>query len=236
MGELSINDIKRKIKLPKTRNNYLAEFFGVLTGDGYINKYRKYDYVIEIAGNKISDSNYLQNYLSNLIKKLFNLNPNYIERNDQNSAYLRILSKLIFNYLIKKGFKKGKKGKIKIPNWIKKDKNFMKFFIKGVFDTDGCISLKNKEGKKYPVISITSKSEKLLYSIKKYLNSIKLNSSITKQIDKTRNYNKDVIRYKLEINGYKNLTNWFTIIGSSNKRNILKFNEAKKLLNSKTKV
>ena len=57
-------------------NGDLSEFFGILTGDGYINQYslpKRIVSVIEITGNKEKDLDYMKNYVSNLIKNLFNL-------------------------------------------------------------------------------------------------------------------------------------------------------------------
>ena len=124
MVSLSLNDIKRGLKLPNYKSNELAEFFGALTGDGYINLNRKYNYIIEIAGNKELDENYLKNYLTELIKNLFNLTPIHLDRKDQNTAYLRIRSKGLFLYLLKNEFKKGRKGCIGIPVWIKNNDKF----------------------------------------------------------------------------------------------------------------
>jgi len=234
MGKFSVNDLKRKVRFPN-KNINLAEFFGILTGDGFMNIYRKYDYVIEIAGNKLSDKSYLKVYLTNLIKKLFNIIPRYIERNDQNSIYLRICSKAVFNYLLEKGFKKGRKGFIGIPLWIRENKEFMRYFVRGLFDTDGCISIKNKEGTKYPTISISSKSNKLLNIVRGYLEDRGINCVFMKQIDNSRKYSHEVIRYKIEINGYKNLQVWFNLIKSSNDRNIKKYRKAIDFLNKRNK-
>ena len=233
MGEQSINDIKRKVQLPK-ESVELAEFFGALTGDGYMNNYRKYDYIIEITSNKIKDKEYLI-YLSRLIKKLFNINPCYSEKKDQDTACLTIRSKFVFGYLLDKGFVRGKKEQISIPSWIENNEHFLKSFVRGLFDTDGCVSLKNKEGKKYPVLSITSKSEILLTRVKAYLEKRDISSYKAKRIEKGPRYLHEIITYKIEVNGHKNLNLWFELIGSSNERNLKRFKEAQDL-KAKTKV
>jgi len=229
MVNFSINDKKRDIKLPKRNNDRLAEFLGILTGDGYMNVYRNYDYIVEIAGNSKSDKNFLKCYVTNLMKELFNINPSYIERHNQNTAYLRIRSKVIFNYLLNKEFKRGIKGNIKVPEWIKENKQFTLAFIKGLFDTDGCISLKNKEGKKYPVISLTSKSKPLLNEIKRFLDSVGLMSCMFSYEDSNERYKTPTKVWKLEFNGHRRLNLWFEKIGSSNDRNLMKYHLAKDL-------
>lgn len=209
-----------KIILPK-RNEFLAEFFGILTGDGYINQYRYPDRrvsVIEITGNKEKDFDYMKEYVCFLTKNLFNLTPNFYVRESQNTIRVIIYSKEIFDFIKKENFPLGNKGEIKIPKWIIEEKLFFKRFVKGFFDTDGCLCLKNKEGKKYPSIGLSSKSQSLLIRIKSFLARIKIPSYLGKRIKKDLK-----LDYKLEINGSKNVLLFFKEIGSNNIRNLTKY-------------
>ena len=222
MGSFSKIDIKREVQLPKKKNENLSEFIGILTGDGYMNNYRKYDYVIEIAGHKNLDEDYLKNYVTDLSQELFNIKPFILYRKDQKTIYLRILSKAIYTYLKEIGFKEGIKGRIKIPLWIYNNTSFMKFFVRGLFDTDGSISLKNKEKKIYPVISIVSKSDLLLRKVSSFLKKQGITFYFCKEKVIKPRYKKPLITFRLQINGYKNLNKWFEIIGSCNQRHISK--------------
>ena len=48
-------DKRRGVTLP-VKNRDLAEFMGILTGDGFINVYpARQEYVIEVSGNKLKD-------------------------------------------------------------------------------------------------------------------------------------------------------------------------------------
>ena len=128
--ELSKNDIKRELKLPEKPSEELAEFFGIMKGDGYLNYYHYQNkYLLEIAGDKNLDKDYLQNYVKKLVKELFNLNSSFFIRKRQNTMYLRLISKGLITYLIKAGFKKGKKGNINAPSWISSHKEYMLYFI-----------------------------------------------------------------------------------------------------------
>ena len=136
--KLSRNDIKRGLTLPKKSSEELAEFIGILAGDGYINyDPKKYSYIIEVAGNKILDKDYLENYTRKLIKSLFNIDCRIYYKKNEDTTCIRILSKGIFYYLTALGFKNGKKEKIGIPNWILSDDTLMLAFTKGLIDTDG---------------------------------------------------------------------------------------------------
>lgn len=223
MSLFSKKDLKRKITIPKNYSNDLAELLGILTGDGYITHYRKYNYIIEVAGNKIKDKEYLFNYVFNLFIKLFNIKPNKIKKKNQNTIYIRALSKRIFIYLVELGFKKGRKGEIGIPFWIKENKNFSLAFIKGLLDTDGCLCFKKKEGKLYPVISISSASFTLLNNVKKIIKALNIASYLGKESRKNSCYKKRIVSYKLQINGINNCRKWIKKIGSNNKRNLEMF-------------
>ncbi|MAH47493.1 hypothetical protein CMI37_16860 [Candidatus Pacearchaeota archaeon] len=143
--------------------------------------------------------------------------------------YLKVQSKMIFNYLKEKGFKVGVKGRIKTLKWIKNKKSFMIEFVKGYFDTDGSVNFKNKEGKLYPTISIGSKSDLLLKEMKSFLTKQGINSYFATIKHHGERYKQPFKTYQLQINGYKRILLWFSKIGSNNSRNINRFHEMIKL-------
>lgn len=208
-------------------NEDLAEFFGILTGDGYINQYnytkRKVS-VIEITGNKEKDFDYIQNYVRSLIERLFGLTPNIYLREDQNAIRAIIYSRKIFDFIKERGFPLGNKGEIKVSEDIIKKDILFKKFIRGFFDTDGCLCLKNKEGKKYPSIGLSSKSKSLLLLMQEFLKSLGITSYLGKRVKESSK-----IDYKLDINGKENVILFFRKIGSSNLRNITKYRELRKM-------
>ena len=218
--KLSKNDEKRSLFLPDKPSKELAEFIGILTGDGYLNYYPyQSKYLLEIAGDSRLDKHYLNSYVKNLIKRLFNIESSFFIRNDQNSMYLRLISKGLVTYLIKIGFKKGKKEQIGIPKWITSNRNYMVSFLKGVADTDFSIHFR----KNYPIISFGSKSKMLTKIIFNFLKDEGFqlkNYYKEKKIDK-RGYN-DSITYSVKLNGEKNLVLWLYLIAFRNKRHLYK--------------
>lgn len=224
-------DIQRRIIFPKI-NQDLAELVGILTGDGYIGQYILQDRIvssIEISANKIKDLEYIEKFVSPLVKELFNLNPNIYKKKGENTLRLIIYSKDIFQFIKNLGFPPGKKGFISPPKWILNNKIFFRRFIRGFFDTDGCINLKNKEGKKYPVLNMGSKSEPLLKCISVFLKNNRISSYLGKIIAKDKRFKKESVTYKLEINGIKNIRLFYRFIGSNNPRNKMKYEEANNL-------
>ena len=220
-------DEKRNLCFPKYSSCQLAEFFGLLTGDGYIGKYRKYCSVLEIAGDSRLDKDYLTRYVSPMVTKLFNLKPKIIFRKKQNTMYLQLMSKGLNEYLQKIGFPLGRKKQMKIPTWIQEDDKFMLSFIQGIIDTDGSfVFLKTK---KYPRIQIALSNPYLIRSMADYIK--KQNISVCETIDKSkRTHNgetKTHIGYRITINGKKNVEKWMNKVGFRNKRHLDKYEKYK---------
>ena len=218
-------DINRKVKLPVV-NEVLAEFFGIMTGDGCMNEYlSRQAYIIDITGNSIKDLDHHKVYINNIIKELFNLTPSLYFPKGQNTIHSVMRSKAIFYFLKSQGFPPGRKGEISVPEWILGNDLYFKKFICGFFDTDGHLTLKNKEGKKYPVVGLTSISKTLLESIQKFIINYGITSYLGTRIQKDPRFKKELIVYQLDINGKKNINLFFNAIGSNNSRNLLKYKE-----------
>lgn len=122
----------------------LAEFIGIVLGDGYFHKYG-----VKIAFDK-RNKFYIE-HVYNLAKKLFgiNLKRSYIK--DKNVAYLYCYNGNIVRVLLKYGLLMGDKMKNQtgVPEWIKDNSNYSKRCIKGLIDTDGCIYICKREKQRY---------------------------------------------------------------------------------------
>ncbi|MBI4147240.1 hypothetical protein HY494_01165 [Candidatus Woesearchaeota archaeon] len=188
-----------------TKSPDLAEFLGVLIGDGFIGSYP--GRMIQIAGHKINDKEYYQNHLIPLINRIFNTNIHFYEC--RNCLRLTIYSKEIFTAI--KGtfdFPVGKKGDIAIPkNMLESDECKLRL-VRGLFDTDGSISLQRK---KYPVIAITTTSKILALQIQEILNQFDFGAYLCKSTQKGF---KDA--YRVTIFGKQKVLKWKSLIGSSN--------------------
>ena len=230
--ETSCFDSKINLTLPEHLSPELAEFVGILTGDGYMNKYGKYFSLLEIAGDSTLDKDYLSHYVTQMIKNLFNIEPKIIFRKKQRTMYLRLMSKGINNYLLSVGFKEGKKGQIEIPSWVLENKDFMRSFIRGLSDTDGSLALLNQKQKKYtfyPRVQIASISEDLITTTSNWLKEQGISLSMMKEC-KTLVYKgnlKNHEGYRIHISGRKNLEKWMQLIGFKNNRHLEKYKKYK---------
>lgn len=208
-------------------NKNFYEFYGIMLGDGCISKFKKkgnnsFTYTIHISGHKLLDYSYHKDYIKPLIKNVFDKNCYIYRYRKNNSMYLRVISKEIALKLHDYGFPFGKKGqKIKLTDelynlgWEKK-----KNIIKGVFDTDGCISAKKHEKFKYPYIIISLSSVKLLKQIHKILRERGYPFDIRDR--------KGIRASEIRMRGNKNLIKWMNDVGSNNPRHIIKYEYWKK--------
>ncbi len=229
--EITKFDKKVGLRLPESPNNTLAEFVGILMGDGYFNNYPTYS-CLEIAGNSRLDYNYLTNYITPMILDLFNLNPKIIIRKEENSMYLRIMSKGLNKYLISIGLIPGKKEKLDLPQWISENDEYMRHFIRGLIDTDGSLVLLNRKQKKYsfyPRISLSLKNENIIQLVGNWLQQQGLSVCFMKH--KSKHIYKEIIRntlaYRLNVNGRKQLEKWMQLISFKNERHLLKYEKYK---------
>ncbi|HLD40463.1 MAG TPA: LAGLIDADG family homing endonuclease [Candidatus Nanoarchaeia archaeon] len=229
--EVSKHDRDIELTLPKEYSNQLAELIGILTGDGYMNNYGSFS-LLEIAGDSRLDHEYLTSYVTPMIEHLFNLKSKIYVKRKQNAMYLRLMSKGLNNYLLYVDFKRGKKEQITVPSWILNNNEYMKFFIRGLVDTDGSLVLLNRNQKKYryyPRIQIASKSKPLISSVGKWLRNEGLSLSV--MVDNTKViYKGNLVLYKgyrIQISGRKELIKWMKLIGFRNKRHLDKYQKYK---------
>jgi hypothetical protein len=164
--------VEKKIRIPEISKD-LAEFIGIMIGDGQLTKYQ-----IGISLNTRDDSKYIQ-YVSNLIKRLFGVSL-FIRNREGNCTVIKVSSTCLVRYLNLLGLPIGNKieNNIDIPNWIFNKKEFMKGCIRGLLDTDGNISRKNYHAKTLALqIIFTSASEPLLKSVRKIFFKLGYNPS-----------------------------------------------------------
>ena len=140
--------VKPKL-LVKNPSEELAEFVGIMLGDGNINpsyrdkktkKYR-YQYAIRICGHKTNDREYLLDYVKPLAYKLFKIKFNIYEHSSKEALYLAISDKNFYFTLEHWGLIPGNKklNNVKIPTWIFSRKKYIRACIRGLIDTDGSV-------------------------------------------------------------------------------------------------
>lgn len=197
------------IKKPKKSKN-LAEFIGIVMGDGGISKSQ-----LIITQHLINDSKY-SDFIIKLIKKLFGIKPS-IYRDFKDSVNDIVVSRSeLVKFCVSLGLVIGNKVKqqIDIPEWIKQNKKFLIACVRGLIDTDGCIfthSYKvNNKIYKYKKLAFANRSRPLILSVYSFLKNIGLSPRFT-------NDGKDV-----RVESKDDIQKYFRVIGSHNPKHLMR--------------
>lgn len=116
-------------------SDQLAEFVGIMLGDGHISSGQ-----IRISLNSITDKKYSL-YIETLLKSLFKVSPGFSRRKNQQALDVFISSVDLIDYLERKGLFVTNKVKyqVDVPSWIFDKDSYQKSFLRGFLDTDGSI-------------------------------------------------------------------------------------------------
>lgn len=111
----------------------LAEFLGIMLGDGNIGPYQ-----ISISLNATTDADYVD-FVVDVIIRLFGLIPSQTTR--KNACNIVVSSIGLIEFLCQKGLVRGNKvtHQVTLPSWILQYPDFVKASLRGLMDTDGSI-------------------------------------------------------------------------------------------------
>lgn len=202
--------LPRDIRKP-SYSEYLAEFVGILLGNGGISEYQ-----IIVTLHAQEEKEYAE-FVHSLIKDLFNVSVKIFYRQKYSVVNLVVSRVELVRFCVTAlGLKKGNKvtQQIDIPFWIKEREHYSIACIKGLIDTDGSIFTHRykSKGKEYTYkkMLFTSHSEPLRQSV--YIILRKLN--IKARLD---NHHNVWIDNQLDVRRY------FRIISSHNLKHLKRY-------------
>lgn len=216
----SISDALKNIEIMSVElTEDLAEFVGILTGDGGIYKHARGGTTVEISSGK-DDFLYMENHVRILIKRLFDKEVRVKDRNRRNEIKIVICSVPIAHYLHENfGLPYGAKKNISVPECIKNSmENIKCAFIRGLFDTDFCFRTVKKD---YPIIQADFKSSKLVLDLEQLLFLIGITGYVKTNIERSYK-DSSWITNRIQISGRKNLERWMCHISSNNPKHLRK--------------
>ena len=198
-------------KTPK-KSEKLAEFVGIMLGDGGISKYQ-----LTVTLHHEDDKQYAR-FVVKLIKGLFGINPS-IYHKTKNSVNTIVLSRIKLVELLHKeiGLKIGNKikGGVDMPEWIKKNATLGRACLRGLMDTDGCLVIHtyrvNGKQYRYKKLNFCSASPALVASVVQLLKTFDFNPRLSHN---GRN---------VWIEDQSEVARYLTIIGSNNPKHLERY-------------
>jgi len=230
--KFSKQDLSKGLRLPKVDNNNLAYLCGVFAGDGSLNfRASRSEYFLKCVGNPKDEKGFYKKQIGPRFKNLFGFMPK-LKLYDRNTTYgFTVYSRALVLYLTRNiELPLGVKyACLKIPPPFLQQQRLLVSFIRGLFDTDGCISFKKKYRSipYYPVISFSSKSSSFVKEVSTILTKWGFN------LFDYYNYKRKGPRTKegftcisgVEMNGNDNLILWQKRIGFFSSKHNKKINK-----------
>ena len=141
--------IRKKIQDPGYSLE-LAEFIGIMLGDGGLSNYQ-----LNITLNSQTDKEYLS-YVEGLIEKLFRIQSTVLFRKNEIAARIVASGINLVELLKRYGLKVGDKVRqsVDVPAWVLRENEFAVVCLRGLMDTDGsCYAYTHRSIKSFIVIS-----------------------------------------------------------------------------------
>ena len=208
-----IINVTKPIKRPR-KSEKLAEFVGIVMGDGGITKNQ-----LTITLHRRDDEKYGK-YVVKLIKKLFGVSPSkYHYPKDSVNDFVVSRTELIKFCTEKLGLKIGNKIKqqIDIPTWIKKNKKFRIACLRGLVDTDGCLVIHKYKVKEkqycYKKLDFCSASLPLVSSVMQILKNYGFRPRLS------RNHR------NIWLDNQKEVARYLAMVGSNNPKHLRRYRE-----------
>lgn len=118
-------------RIPDHYSDDLAEFFGIMLGDGCLNPTQ---IMVTLGTKELAYAH----YVAKLIKKIFGALPKISLYKDYKTVYLGCVA--LVRWLKREGLVFNKvRSQVDVPIWIFTKESFMRRFVRGFFDTDGSV-------------------------------------------------------------------------------------------------
>ncbi len=166
---------KRKdVRVPGRHSSDLAEFVGILLGDGHVSKTQ---IVVTVNRREAGYIGFLQRFMKGLFDVVPHLCSSIQNKHRRNVVDLYIGSVDLVRYFLNMGLVMNKvKEQVDVPTWIRTKDVYMRSFLRGFFDTDGSVYRL-----KYGVqILYRNFSQPLLDSTRRFLVKLNYRPSIAK--------------------------------------------------------
>lgn len=203
----------------------LAEFVGIMLGDGCIGTYlcasgdrTKIQNRVKITINSENERLYARTCIIPLIEQLFLVQPVLCKRKGERTIDIQIFGKKIVETLTEEvGLEPSPKfGKAIIPDWIFQHSLELDT-LRGLFDTDGCVVFdkQNREVPYYPRLEVKVSPSPLSHQVPEVLTRYNFRHSVC------QNTGSNTTRF--QINGSRLFDKWAVEVGFHNPKHLYKY-------------
>lgn len=206
----------------------LAEFIGIYIGDGCLTiREEKHSYEFKIVGNPKTQTQYLERYVAGLASWVAGRAIAARPMDSGRTIGVYFCSKRLARRFNSLGFPGGSKvERVSIPDCVMDAKTMRRACIRGIFDTDGCFTLK-KRGKthpNYPTVTFSMKNRRVIQQISIALATEGIPHSASFDLSSFDKRNgRFYTKHQVSIYGWANVGLWFRKFGSSNRQTLAKY-------------
>ncbi|MFB6099947.1 MAG: hypothetical protein ABEK16_01615 [Candidatus Nanohalobium sp.] len=214
------------MRRPELTNPDLAEFVGIMLGDGSIGRYEcsrgdsssSEQFVVKVTISK-DESDY-EDYIFDLFEKLFAIEPISYRKKNENTLDIRCFNPDLFDFMTGQvGLKTApKKDRALIPERYMTEE-LRKEVLRGYFDTDGSLVLTDNNGYLYP---------RLEMKISRSPMQEQFVQLIEDEGFRFGNYELENGKIRIQMNGEEQLQKWVEEVGFSNQRHLDKLERFKR--------
>ena len=200
----------------------LAEFIGIMLGDGSIGIYKsisngqiRKQYRLKVTTHSEDDKEYSL-FVSDLIEKIFLKKPLIRKKKNENTVEVLLFSKKIVNLSLENQLltHAPKWNRASIPDTILQS-DFDKDVLRGILDTDGSVVRTMNNGQIYPRLELKISPSPMQKQIIQILQKYNLNFRV-------HSIGKGKVR--LQANGLIQLKKWSKLVGFNNPKHLKKVN------------
>ncbi len=210
------------IKFPTKITPELAEETGWHVGDGSMNIYKNRG-LYQLRGHIIDDKKHYLERIKPIFERLYDTNIHLREMSKTGVFGFQIWNTKLIEFKNKKlNLPLGKKTDYEVPLEILDNDKLKIAFLRGIFDTDGCIYIENKRGKPYPRVEIRISCNKLSEKLKEMCSDLGMR---TTRYSQNRDKDNWSTIYCISIRGREMANKWIDIISPKNSKHTAKWKE-----------
>lgn len=201
-----------KVIIPSRMSSCLAEEIGWHLGDGSMNVYKGKGFY-QLRGHFEDDKPHYEKRIGPFFRSLFGVSPSMRLMRGTGVYGFQVWSDELVRFKKELGLPLGRKKDFRIPQAIHEKQEWQRAFVRGFFDTDGCLYVQDKRGKPYPRIEMGTVCEVFAEELRSVLVSLGFRPTFFRERRDKQGW-QDF--WRLRMNGFEEMEKWFRDIKPMN--------------------